>query len=559
MLVLMDMEWIENKTHFFCPTQIAAMRVDENWNCVDRFEALIKPFDKSCQRFQHIAYSGAEPEKFLSASAGPLVLLNLFNWLYPDDILCWWNDQPALVFQNVVGNLLHRNVDHSMCVIYTVWQKLAVDGHLMVGSPYRLALDRLIPVPSVEHASANDVEAIRALLQATNISQEAVSHSIIDPNAKIKRQANFLKEKKKNHSATANTQQFPLYYDDKKKLLHKATCPDISNPADLQGFMTYKVCIQQGLKPCRCCRDEYWQENWRLSQEIIQSCRYNYIHGLNQSTFHRTSCIHAKRIPFMDLRGGIYYANCLKNGLEPCRWCKPSIKQQIDPPHTYHKHMHASSNKDCYDSEWNTTRRLTRDEKVALRRHDEARKERIALQSDQRVKTKTELHDEHILTQTRYAFWNAVGYQNFHLRNCEKLNHLSDLHGYARFQDAIKAGLTPCRECKPSPKFDIKVSVPIYQRERQNESVDVLDRLCDEQGFLHFYTAPDYYIETTVGKWRLDTSSQPIDVFHINLVLTPDTTYYHKQHRLFLSLADTFEYIKRHDLSLMEKIKDKMD
>lgn len=80
MLVLMDMEWIENKRHFFCPTQISAMRVDDRWNCVGRFDALIKPFDSSCRQWDHIAYSGAEPEAFLSADQGPLVFINLYSF-----------------------------------------------------------------------------------------------------------------------------------------------------------------------------------------------------------------------------------------------------------------------------------------------------------------------------------------------------------------------------------------------------------------------------------------------------------------------------------------------
>ena len=77
--------------------------------------------------------------------------------------------------------------------------------------------------------------------------------------------------------------------------------------------------------------------------------------------------------------------------------------------------------------------------------------------------------------------------------------------------------------------------------------------LCDAQGYRHRFEAPDYYIETAVGKWRLDTRTHPVDVYHINLVTSPDAVLYHKQHRLFLSLADTLEYIRRHDSSLMEK------
>ena len=102
MFVLMDMEWIENKRHFFCPTQISAMRVDSRWICIDRYDALIKPYDSSCRQWDHITYSGAEPEAFLSADQGPLVFINLYKWFHEDDVLCWWGEQQALVFQNVV-------------------------------------------------------------------------------------------------------------------------------------------------------------------------------------------------------------------------------------------------------------------------------------------------------------------------------------------------------------------------------------------------------------------------------------------------------------------------
>ena len=105
----------------------------------------------------------------------------------------------------------------------------------------------------------------------------------------------------------------------------------------------------------------------------------------------------------------------------------------------------------------------------------------------------------------RYLLKSEHLYQTFHLRHCTKLGHLSELRGFARYKDAIRAGLFACKQCKPTPKNDIKVSVPIYHRERQDESVETLDRLCNTQGFRHYYEEPDYYIETAVGKWRLDT------------------------------------------------------
>ena len=45
MFVLADMEWMTNENGHFSPTQIAAVKVDENWNEVDTFSSFIRPRD----------------------------------------------------------------------------------------------------------------------------------------------------------------------------------------------------------------------------------------------------------------------------------------------------------------------------------------------------------------------------------------------------------------------------------------------------------------------------------------------------------------------------------
>jgi len=57
-----------------------------------------------------------------------------------------------------------------------------------------------------------------------------------------------------------------------------------------------------------------------------------------------------------------------------------------------------------------------------------------------------------------------------------------------------------------------------------------------------------------VGRWKIDVSAHPYIVYHINRVMAQHNEHdYHRQPRLFLSLADTFEYIQRHDKQLMER------
>ena len=96
--------------------------------------------------------------------------------------------------------------------------------------------------------------------------------------------------------------------------------------------------------------------------------------------------------------------------------------------------------------------------------------------------------------------------------------------------------------------------MPIYQRLRRDETVEQIDALCEKQGWLYSADDREYLIETPVGKWRITLGTQPVDVYHINKVATPNNTdLYHKQHRLFLSMTDTVKYIRQHDATLMEK------
>ena len=63
------------------------------------------------------------------------------------------------------------------------------------------------------------------------------------------------------------------------------------------------------------------------------------------------------------------------------------------------------------------------------------------------------------------------------------------------------------------------------------------------------------FMETPVGKWKINTASRPYILHHINLVVTPNCEHgYHRQPRIFLSLEDAFNYIHRHDHKLVEQV-----
>lgn len=80
-----------------------------------------------------------------------------------------------------------------------------------------------------------------------------------------------------------------------------------------------------------------------------------------------------------------------------------------------------------------------------------------------------------------------------------------------------------------------------------------MEAMCTEAGYQYHREGAYLYLETPVGKWRINVSESPVKLDHINLVKTPGTKRYHEQPRIFLSYIDTFDYIKRHDEELAKK------
>lgn len=329
---------------------------------------------------------------------------------------------------------------------------------------------------------------------------------------------------------------------------HGIAEPELLQRSDVLVFL----CLPQG-------HEGYLALDEQLRQSIIKATNFSFVFRAKSSVFHKPSCYQVTRIPFMYVRGATYYDTCLEHGKRPCGWCKPKRSDEVEPLHVYPADMLMGDDfiskdelkrmwVDPAQAQWGATRKLTEREKVALKRHKSAAKERA---NKPESLSGQQAHDFMTLTQPGYAFWAQAGYSNFHLRNCKRLGGLSNLRGFARYSDATRAGLKPCRICKPTQKHDIMKSVPIYQKTRKTETVEDLDRMCDQLGWAHVYEEPEYRIETPAGKWKIITGTMPVDVFHINKVTQPDETNYHKQHRLFISMTDTIKYIRQHDESLI--------
>ena len=556
MFVIMDLEWVKQQA--IHPTQLAAIRVDSFWEEVDRFAMLIRP-SFHIIHWNHVAFTGYERDEFRNAYGASAVFTHFKHWLKDDDVLVWWITKPAQTFLILASDLLQARPKNRMLMVRPAIDRF-LPGQERIGSTYDVADALRIDIAKPEHNAVNDVEAIRKVCAHLNLDQATVTatHTVSEPCAPDLRQRIIKSPEKPD---------LPFYYDHSVNLLHSKDCSLL--PRDVDGHIipiplftgrgSLRNCIKERLVPCSCCEEQYHALDEELRRKVINSTNFSFVYSSKSSVFHRPSCYQVSRIPFMLVRGATYYDTCIENGKRPCGWCRPKRSDEKEPSHLYPADMLMGEGFISKDEQkkmwvdmskevWGATRKLTQEEKVALKRHKTAAKERNHKPQNMTVQ---QTNDFFTLTQPRFAFWAQEGYSTFHLRNCKKMGGLSNLKGFSTYSDAVRSGYKPCRFCKPSAKNDIKKSIPIYQRRRDEETVEDLDALCDRLGWTHCQEGKEYFIETPTGKWKLVTGTRPVDVYHINKVTQPGETNYHKQHRLFISMTDTVKYIQMHDEGLM--------
>ena len=534
MYVLMDLEWCCGGGGRIIPTQMAALRIDERWQRLDLLFSRIRPKCTNIPNWAHMAFSGGAPEDFLSAPALPKVLCDFRLWLHKDDVLCWWAEEAPKIFKRLYTPLLQTpvlqtppSVPHRVLLDH-VSPILASKG-IVQENPYKIAASLGLAVPMPAHCSEHDVLTIQAVLQALDFPQE-----------------NLRKQAKRRTSRYGSGQDpvhadMPYQMDVDTGLFHRKDCDDIPDGAILSGFTTFKPCFKGKARPCPCLAEEYRIAKRERNRSTIDRGQFNFVYTKTSPVFHRKDC--SRILSANNIMGSVFYEACAQTGRRPCKICKPSPLELVKVPEKIYapvKPAHGPFQKN-----------MPNPEQRAIRRLKQSQEERKSARLD--AMTGQERADLLTLTQPGYAFWAAAGYQNFHLRDCRKLKGLSNLRGFSRFSDAVRTGLTPCKLCKPTKKQDVVYSFPITSQKRQDESVQDLAALCEENQFTYSREPGYFIIRTPLGRWRIHLKCSPIVLDHINLTTTPDNPLlYHRQPRLFLSLADTFDYIKRHDRKLLE-------
>lgn len=550
MYVLCDIEWVSNLKCKLFPTQIAAVKVSKRWNIVSCFGSLIcPPYERKYSK-NNVAFTGGEYSDFYSAKSAQEVFELFYQWLDCDDILVWWYGKSDETFRNLSSELLPELKQNESIIISEYLKPFLQSQGIDVSNQYTLADELQISINHYEkHISMHDAIVICEILRKIKYPQDALAFPS-DINGMLQ-------------TALQRFSSFPYYYDKTSKLLHDCRCSkliDIS--VDAVGYPNFDKSIRKGYKPCDCCKDEYKNVVVNRNEEIIKRNRFNYVFSKDSGVFHNNNC--RVVLNTRNIKGTRTLEDVLETGRKPCKICNPQSKlERLDnttqsnytPKLRYAKNNTSVKRSRSINAQSSLKYKplpfvATKEEMRAVNRQKVATRER----SDKLREglSKDELNNIYALTQPRYAFWAAKGHKYFHLRSCPMMKNLSHLCGFETYQDAIRARFVPCRQCKPSSKHDLKISIPIYNQMRDNESISDLERLCKDEGFESFTESGLLHILTPVGKWKVHGESIPIRIEHINLKHDPNEKEYHNQHRLFLSFTDVFKYIKQHDENLIE-------
>ncbi len=538
MYVLMDIEWVTDGQDQIYPTQIAALRADTQWETEVSYYARIQPQDPMFFKWDHMGYTGGYANEFLSAPPLVEVEKQLLQWLKPDDILCWWREESNTVFHTFFPQIGNTN----LALFPHISSYLHYSPYL-IGSEYHIASQFGIKRGENRHFAAADVETMCLALYLLKFPQELleipveVHHNVFQP------------------------QLHTFILDLNQQIIHDKNCDRIQTASAIRETVSIDSLLGKGNRPCPCCAESYRKALRKRNRDTIARSEYCFVYTPDSRVFHTRNC--DRILAAEQILGTVKYMTCLDTGRSPCRVCNPTVadesyrylKQAEIPRRQSHKKLLKTSipvkmpPKPEKNPKPNNPygRSLTLQEERAMQRFIIAKAEREQLSKNTSL-TSQERADALTLTQPSYAFWAASGFGNFHLRHCGKLKSLTALKGFSLYEDAVHAGYKPCKQCKPTPKNNLEISVPIYSKERPSESAEMLVDLCEGIGFQCERQRNTVQIETEKGIWRVYTNALPYKLEHINKIYgATNRTEFHTQPKIFLSLRDVWTYIKKHD------------
>ena len=318
MYIIADVEWVENARGKTSPTQISAVRVDENWEIIDDFSSFVRPIDSSFVAWNHVAYTGGDPIDFLEASSCTAVFSKFVKWA-GDDVICWWHTSSEKVYSYICRVVLRKEEPQAPVILRDHIFSFLDGERNVLGSAYEIARARGIEAPGEMHNSWNDVIAILNLFKGIRFPQDRL---LLSPSKPVQHKKPATSKPKKRANADLRYQ-----YDVASGLLHLNGCFLLPTEGDIRGYATLKKAIMDGYNACDCVKNELWQVKQDMISDEIKRTSYNYIYIPERLVFHRRDC--PSLYNSVRILGSEKYKTAIESGRSPCKICRPTIEDEI--------------------------------------------------------------------------------------------------------------------------------------------------------------------------------------------------------------------------------------
>ena len=247
MFVLLDLEWIEGTEKHL--TQLSALRTDESWNAVASFNAIVNPGKKYLHDMNHMAFGKLEKELFLNGMTEKDCIGELEQWILPDDRILFWAKSNQTYFAELwyrYGKQLCPRVSSLAKYIRNRFARNCSELDV-----YGLLTQLGEETPGPAHRSSNDVEVLRRLFKAFEITEETLL--MLQPKELPVRPP----QKELNRNRIERS-EYNFIYLKSSKVFHRRSCPNWQRAADEKEICgsIYYATAAKTRAPCGFCKPE---------------------------------------------------------------------------------------------------------------------------------------------------------------------------------------------------------------------------------------------------------------------------------------------------------------
>lgn len=248
MIVLMDLEWLEQEDMHL--TQLAAVRVTDGWDVVDRLEAIVCPPKACLEQTGHMAFGGYSPDEIAGGISEEICRRMLCGWLTEDDTVIVWAESNRKYLRQLWNRYVPDLPKPRVRSISHMVQVIASQRGFPVGDPYTILSEMEMPLPAPKHRSIHDVEVLRLLLAALELSTDRLDRQ--EPQHTTPKQKRGLTGRERNEDIISRT-QYHFIYVTGSDVFHRRGCRLCLNAKDIHGSVFYKTAARDH-RPCKICK-----------------------------------------------------------------------------------------------------------------------------------------------------------------------------------------------------------------------------------------------------------------------------------------------------------------